>query len=299
MKKFFLLLFFFKIVDVKGQQYNRFVMIADSLMKLEQYSQAAENYVKAFHSNGGKASPDDRYNAAVTFGHLKNADTVIFYINRLATRINFYDIERLENENAFLFLKKNPAWTAVCERVRKNGAKLNRPLMKELEEIHDEDQRARKNGYSNETKNVDAINLTKITAIIDKYGWLGKDIVGEKGNSALFLVIQHSNVETLEKYLPLVREAVKNGNAQGTQLALMEDRALMWRGKKQIYGSQVRGITRENGDSNWYVHPIENPREVDQRRAAIGLPPIAEYVKSFGVVWDLEAHIKQQEESKD
>ncbi len=70
----------------------------------------------------------------------------------------------------------------------------------------------------------DSINLIKIKKILDERGWLGADIIGNQGNSTLFLVIQHSDIETQEKYLPMMREAVKKGNANSSSLALLEDR---------------------------------------------------------------------------
>ena len=39
-------------------------------------------------------------------------------------------------------------------------------------------------------------------------------------------------------------------------------------------------------------------QNVDKRRAEIGLRPIAEYMKGFGITWDLEAHIKEQKVEK-
>lgn len=55
----------------------------------------------------------------------------------------------------------------------------------------------------------DSINLLKVKKILDERGWLGKDIIGEQGNLTLFLVIQHSDLETQIEYLPMIREAAK------------------------------------------------------------------------------------------
>ena len=71
----------------------------------------------------------------------------------------------------------------------------------------------------------DSINLIKVKSILDKYGWLGTDIIGGQGNNTLFLVIQHADIETQVQYLPMMREAVKNGKAKGSSLALHYDRA--------------------------------------------------------------------------
>ena len=109
-------------------------------------------------------------------------------------------------------------------------------------------------------KEKDSINLIRITTILDSRGWLGTDIIGEQGNSTLFLVIQHSDIQTQEKYLPMMREAVKDGKAQASSLALLEDRVALRKGRKQIYGSQ---IGRDPHTQLYYVSPLEGPDNVD------------------------------------
>lgn len=131
-------------------------------------------------------------------------------------------------------------------------------------------------------KKQDQINLEIVSPIIDKYGWLSSDVIGENANSALFLVIQHSNQETQEKYLPIMREAVKNGKAEASALALLEDRVALGQGKKQIYGSQLT-MNAKTGMN--VLSPIEDEINVNKRRKAVGLEPIEEYVKYFGITY--------------
>ncbi|MEO0333545.1 MAG: hypothetical protein AAF223_17985, partial [Bacteroidota bacterium] len=60
------------------------------------------------------------------------------------------------------------------------------------------------------------------------------------------------------------------GEANATSAAMMEDRVLMYEGKKQLYGSQASGRPKEDGSSEYFIWPIENPEEVNQRRAKVG-----------------------------
>src|SRR5204863_263625 len=76
-------------------------------------------------------------------------------------------------------------------------------------------------------KEKDAANLTKVAKILDTQGWVGPETIGRKANSALFLVVQHADHATQMKYLPMMREAVKNGKAAGSSLALLEDRVAL------------------------------------------------------------------------
>ncbi|HEX2861413.1 MAG TPA: DUF6624 domain-containing protein, partial [Lacunisphaera sp.] len=120
-------------------------------------------------------------------------------------------------------------------------------------------------------------------------GWLGPAEIGKEASSALFLVIQHSDPATQKKYLPLMREAVKAGKARGASLALLEDRIALGEGRPQTYGSQ---LLRE-GDGPLFVQAMEDPDHVDERRASVGLPPMAEYVKNWNLTWDLETYKKE------
>jgi len=138
-------------------------------------------------------------------------------------------------------------------------------------------------------KETDSINLIKVKAIIDKHGWLGSDIIGDQGNSALFLVIQHSDIATQEKYLPLMRDAVKNGKAKASSLALLEDRVALRQGKNQIYGSQVVWDMKTN---EHYLMPLDDPENVDKRRSQVGLPPLAIYLSTWQMKWDIKQYKK-------
>ncbi len=117
---------------------------------------------------------------------------------------------------------------------------------------------------------------------------MGSDVIGNQGNSTLFLVIQHADLKTQEKYLPMMREAVKNGKAYGSSLALLEDRIEIRNGRKQIYGSQI-GMDDKN---TYYVAPLIDPDNVDKRRAEVGLPPLSDYVKNWNMIWDVEQYKK-------
>lgn len=129
----------------------------------------------------------------------------------------------------------------------------------------------------------DSINQVKVIGILEKYGWLGIDDIGEKANTALFLVIQHARHSIQTKYLPMMRQAVKDGKAKAEQLALLEDRVLADQGKPQIYGSQVR-VTKTG---KYEFFPIVDERNVNKRRAAVGLGPLEVYARYFGIEYHL------------
>jgi hypothetical protein len=108
---------------------------------------------------------------------------------------------------------------------------------------------------------------------------LGKGVVGSQGNQTIFLVIQHADLATQEKYLPLMAQSVAEGESSPSALALLQDRILMRQGKKQIYGSQV--VFNAQGTKEFY--PIEDEAHVNARREKVGLEPIEVYAKHFGI----------------
>lgn len=116
----------------------------------------------------------------------------------------------------------------------------------------------------------DSINQSQVEPLLTTYGWLPQSKVGQKAAGALFLVIQHANLETMQRYLPVLKKAVEEGEASATSAALMEDRILTWEGKRQLYGTQASGREQENGITGYFIWPIKNPEEVNNRRAEVG-----------------------------
>ena len=99
----------------------------------------------------------------------------------------------------------------------------------------------------------------------------------------------------LLKYLPLMRQAVKNKELSPWLLARTEDRIATDRGQLQIYGGQIKYYPETESFDVW---PIIDPENVDKRRAEIGLEPMAEYLKNrrFPLEWNLEDQVKRTAE---
>jgi hypothetical protein len=198
---------------------------------------------------------------------------------------------------------------AFSQNDKTTKVNLSKELISILDTIHKDDQKYREESqelekkygwHSKEVQDLwkiihfkDSINLIKVKKILNEEGWLGPDIIGEDGNTTLFLVIQHADTETQIKYLPMLREAVKNGNAKARHLAMLEDRILIFQGEKQIYGSQIE---MDYKTKEYILSPMIDPDNVDQRRAEVGLKPIAEYLKIFNIAWDVEKFKMRMEE---
>lgn len=211
------------------QEYFNFIKKADSLYEAKDYKASAFAYSNAFKINGWKGLPLDRYNAACSWALAGFPDSAFFYLNLIAIESKYTAYDELNADEDLLSLHNDKRWQSLVDIIKakkdKAEANINKPLGRELDSIFTEDQKYRlmiddyQRKYSSKSKEMqglwqiinekDSINLLKVKIILDKYGWLGADVVGEQGNSTLFLVIQHSDLKTQEKYLPMMKEAVK------------------------------------------------------------------------------------------
>jgi hypothetical protein len=110
--------------------------------------------------------------------------------------------------------------------------------------------------------------------IVAKYGWPGHTLVGEGGASAAWLVIQHADPTFQTQCLPLLKAAVERGEAKAREYAYLFDRVAMSAGRPQTYGTQFF----QDDLGYWVPVPIADEANVDARRKAVGLPPLAENV---------------------
>ena len=138
--------------------------------------------------------------------------------------------------------------------------------------------------YALKMEETDSTNLVVVSHILDCYGWL--DGLSQEANKAIFLVIDHSDLETMNRYQSLFHKAAEKGYISFGDLVTMEDRMLMNDGKPQKYGTQAYALGRE-GESIIYIWPVEEPEKLNKRRADVGLSPIEDYleaVKQQGVI---------------
>ena len=137
------------------------------------------------------------------------------------------------------------------------------------------------------------INEQKVIEILAD-GWPEKEVIGERGNRTICNVLQHGDYDIREEYLPLMQAAVKNEQLNPQLLVRAEDRLATDRGEPQIYGGQMKYYPETKSFNVW---PVYDPVNIDKRRAAIGLGPIADHLKDrFDFQWNLEEQIKRTEE---
>ena len=126
-------------------------------------------------------------------------------------------------------------------------------------------------------------NQKELLELIAQKGWPKKSNVGEQACASAFLIIQHSNLEYQEKYLPVIKTLCEQGEASWADFALMYDRILTENNRPQKYGSQIRYNDKTKLHE---LFPLENKNKVDEWRKEVGLIPLKYYVKRWNIELD-------------
>ena len=125
-----------------------------------------------------------------------------------------------------------------------------------------------------EQTTVDEANLVRLEEIVREYGWPSTELVGKEANGAAWVILQHADIAVQRRYLPLLREATKENRALASNLAMLEDEIALVDSGQQIYGTEIKMV-----DDIVFVAPVVDPEQLDERRAAVGLPPMEDYLK--------------------
>ncbi len=302
MKSLLTILICFLTLTVQAQSFEELIKNGDNLYDKEEYLESAQEYDKAFAIEEGNAS--QYYNAACSWALTGDTIQSVKYLNSSADR-GWKNLKHINRDKDLSTLHTSTEWSQVLKKVQANldeyEKDFDKPLKKKLEQIYVRDQTLRQLYHDAEEKfgrdseemtyfwelvsEQDSLNELETIEIIKERGWVGKSLIGGQANTTLWLVIQHAPIETQEKYLPMLKESVLKGESRGSHLALLEDRIQMRNGKPQTYGSQ---ITRDEETGEQVVYEIWDPEFVDQRRKEVGLGPLEDYVKRWGIEWTVE-----------
>jgi hypothetical protein len=117
----------------------------------------------------------------------------------------------------------------------------------------------------------DEDNAQALRRIVAKNNWPGRSLVGEEACQAAVDIAVHADHDLPLQItlLRMLRTAVEQGEATPAQWAHLRDRCLVRSGKQQLYGTQQW----YGPDGRLEPHPIADPGRLDERRAAVGLPP--------------------------
>ena len=132
------------------------------------------------------------------------------------------------------------------------------------------------NGYHPEMEAVHAENATLLAQAFDAIGWPGRNKIDDEGAAAAFIILQHAigHPQLQRRGLSLMLDAIPHGYANALDAAYLSDRIATFEGRAQTFATQF------DWDANGQLSPSpsHDPDTLDDRRASVGLPPIADTI---------------------
>jgi len=141
-------------------------------------------------------------------------------------------------------------------------------------------------GVSERVTKVDEFNTAEIQKMLKGRGWFRDDKDGEGAGRYGWLIAQHAdrNPTFQQAALKLMKAELGAPGVSKSNYAYLYDRVQMrfmdsdgLDERIQRYGTQGRCT----GPGTWEPLPMEDPENIDVRRAEVGLGPIAEYKVRF------------------
>lgn len=162
---------------------------------------------------------------------------------------------------------------------------MNNDLIKkhtsDLERIQNIDQQAIKDFRAgkisaSELTKINTDNVDFVKKVIAEIGFPTIDLTSEKAYRAVVLVILHSgDLELLNSSIKTM-ENDKSGSTKKRDIAYMIDKARVTQSMPQLFGTQYK----IDKDGNFEFIEIENPEELEKRRAEYGMESFVEYKKT-------------------
>lgn len=118
-----------------------------------------------------------------------------------------------------------------------------------------------------------------LESIVKRYGFPGIRQVGKEGAFEFWFLVQHADAhpDFQRAVLRLMKVEVAKQNVAARDYAYLIDRVAENSGQLQEYGTQVTYTGPGLGKA--VPRSLRDPQRVNQRRAAIGMEPLEEYLK--------------------
>ena len=287
-----------KIYHRPNRSNRIFIPRFDSLFLSNKYNESIvynQNIINDTHSSLYKTNLGI-YRIATCYSKINNIDSAYYYLNK-------YMINS-EDDRAILVDKNFDTLRFYVDRWNKVKRNIENGFVKNIGVVRDtnlaiqlfylgiEDQKYRMilpilNQYDTTDQVKEDTNnfLMQRTCIdiIEKYGIPTISMVGSFASGQFFFILQHTELEVIEKYYPKVKKAWKKGDYDSIDYAMLTDRLLMYNGNDQIYGSQIMMRTDHKKYPNKYIlYPVKDFKNVNKRRKEMGFTEtVEEYVKRF------------------
>ncbi|MGH8037722.1 MAG: DUF6624 domain-containing protein [Stenotrophomonas sp.] len=158
---------------------------------------------------------------------------------------------------------------AVAQVARPDASRIAEELI--AMEEKDQEVRSAQKVDVNEVLRVDAQNTHRLNEIMTSMGWPRISVVGKKAADAAALLALHADrhPQFQRRALELMQPLVETKEADPEQFAYLWDRTHI----PQRFGTQGGCV-----GTAWLPDEVEDPAQVESRRAAMGMRPLSDYV---------------------
>ncbi len=127
-----------------------------------------------------------------------------------------------------------------------------------------------------EMNEIDRANTQAMKKIVLAYGWPTITEYGQSFAGMAHILVQHADHDLpfQRKVLRLMTPMVDRGDVDATSYAYLWDRVAVNSKQKQRYGTQGYFERRK-----YILRPVEDPKNLDKRRAKVGMGPAKDYIK--------------------
>lgn len=233
--------------NVSDKDYNYGIMI------LEETRSAVKNKTENFNLadyfnilNAFLSLKETKENIDVAFR--KFVDTkgsceyILSFENSIKTNPK-YTIIRKDYDQQLLQCKSNPTAEKfdIVKYCQSNN--LDFPLVEKMYTVNINDQKYRNLKLQSKQQLLDTENQSIIDTLYKKHKtYIGRSLVGKEFENVMWAVVQHSNVEMMEKYLPVIKQAVVDKEIEVGPLKMLIDRFYGLKYGYQVFGSQGDGF---------------------------------------------------------
>ncbi|MEZ4808163.1 MAG: DUF6624 domain-containing protein [Flavobacteriales bacterium] len=263
---------------------------ASSCYKQGYFNASAAHYDSAFKRFDG--FPEDYY-AAARVNQLAGSEQRVESLLRSAVRRGFMDLDQLRTDSVLKPYRKKPRNEALMlaleDTILVRRERLDLQLIKRLEKLRILDQEPRSllsrlGEHLADTSQqimdlwpviryLDRMNVDTLEKIIAEFGFPGMDMVGPEGNKTVWLVLQHADVDVMERYNDMFRHSCEQGLTPMKYYAYFYDRLLILRGNTKVkYGC----VFARHSDGQYYMD-LEDPGCINRIRESVGLEPLDSY----------------------
>lgn len=129
------------------------------------------------------------------------------------------------------------------------------------------------------------LHTQTLNEIVQLQGWPTKAQVTVQGVKAAFKLVANSNSLSFQQdMLPfIIQSYMDKQGISGEAVAIFTDEVSIAQGKNQVFGTQANLI-----GGKVVFFKIENEDSVDQLRAKMGMPSLAEYKESLEILADIQ-----------